>query len=516
MTNHDDQHDIEVRLRAALRERAGDVDVTPALYERVQQEAARGVWLRRGLAVAAVAAVVVGAFAVVPALLPDPAPFDVVDTPEDSLPGGDAESPDTALPGAGGLTAALLDRDLAHAADDGAGGSVLYVRDRVVRSAQQVVSLAAGRAGTAGTVVAVRADGSIGVVARDGTGDQFDAIVDAAPNGGRAVVTPTGDGVAWIEGRDLHVMPLPADPAGERVLPLEGDVPGDLRIEQWFSQADAQVILASAPGGGLWSIPMDDSNVVDTAPTTPAFVLAEDALDGALLDDLRRVELVRDPTGAELRVRVAGGEDGSAFGLVATGTDVELSTDGQRVVVHERDAGIGEVLETADGAVSAGGFSWEDARITAVTPLGDGSDDATDGTPEVTAVGTSLLVTEADGTTTELPVLEGAEVEATLGLAAARPGGTRDAFVVAYENQAEGESSIRFAQVVDDTVVRADAVVVVGQTGQQLTRLTWSPDGQGLTWVADDGSSGTVAVTVDEAADGSVVVETATDEAPTD
>lgn len=510
MTNHDDLHDVEARLRAALRERAGDVDTTPALYERVQRQAVRDTWLWRGLAVAGAAAVVAGAFVIVPALLPDPTPFDVVDTPEDSLPSDGptaAEESQPAVPDGATATDQFVARDLVRAEVQPDGSTEIVAGTRRVRTTAEVASLATGRDGL---VVAVLTDGSIGVLSTGG-GDAFDLEVAANPNGDGAVPTPAGDGIAWIEGSNLHVLPLQVGGGEVRVLPLEGDVPDDLHIEQWFAQADAQVILATAPGGGLWSIPMDDSDVFNSAPTTPAFVLAEDALDGALLDDLTRVELALDPTGTELRLRVAGNpEDTRAVSLGTPSTDVELSTDGKRLVVHDREAGVGEVLEPTAAELADGMFSWDAPTISAVAPLPRAvvGDTSAAGTPEVTAVGTSFAVRNEDGTTTELPVLEGAEVEATFGLVATRPGSTREAFLVAYENQSEGETSIRFAQVVDDAVARADAVVVVGEQGQQLTELTWSEDGRTVSWTASDGTSGTVTVTVGEAADGSLVVET--------
>ncbi len=502
MTNHDDLHDIETRLRASLHERAGDVDTTPALYERVQQQATRGTWVRRGFALAAAAAVVAGAFAIVPSLLPDPAPFDVVDTPEESLPSDGPtadEDAQPALPEDTGLTATLLDLGIAHAEDDGAGGSVLYVRDRVVRSPVQVVSLATDQDGGTGLVVAGRADGSIGVVTNDGTGDQFDLVVEASANGSRAVATPGADGIAWIEGRDLHVLPLEADGAEVRVLPLEGDVPDDLQVEQWVSRADAQVLLATSGEGGLWSIPMDDSSVSDTAPTTPALVLEETAVDGAILPNLVTVTL-RAPVDGSAPLVLAEGDDLRAVPTqLPVSSDMELTTGADGTVVLLDRLGTGVVLPFVDGALGQRLTEWQSPRITAAVALGPSGPGAgeepsrddpsalglpTDA-PLVATDGIDLVIRSADGSIDRRTVYRpAAESEAELGDLAVRPGSTASDGLVAVESFSEGETSVRFVQLDGDTASPVGSILV---TTGPVSGLVWADDGSAVAWTDDAG-----------------------------
>ena len=502
MTTHDDLHDVETMLRASLRERADDVQTTPALYERVQRQAQRGTWLRRGFAVAAVAAAAAGAVAVLPSLLPDPTPFDVVDTPEESLPSDDP----TALPAPDAFDG-FVARGLAVAEAQADGTTEIRVGARTVVADQPVVSLATGMGGV---VVAGLADGTIGGINLDGTGTSFDQVIDADANGGAVVSTPLGDGVAWIEGTDLHLLPL-ADGSAVRVQPLEGDVPDDLRIEQWFAQADAQVVLASSPDGGVWSLPMDDSDVSDTGPTTPGFVLAEDAVDTALLVDLTRLEVAVDQGGDGVVLRFAGDPATEvALGLPA-GTDVALTTDGQRIALHDRATGTGEFYEDARAVgVEPPMFSWADPTILAVAPLlvieedvadpvevGPAGDDAAalglpTGAPVIGTDGVDLVIRRADGTVIRREVYPSEESEATLGDLAVRPGSSEDTSVIAVESTSEGEPSIRF-------VVQGPTSLEVSQsillTDGEVTGLVWSEDGDAIAWTD---ASGLQVATVDD------------------
>lgn len=501
MTTHNDQHDVETRLRASLRERAGDVDTTPVLYERVQRQATRGQWVRRGFALAAAAAVVAGAFAVVPGLLPDqPLQPGVLEEPEDTAP-GDATPTEEAPGEDSSLTGMLLEAGVAHAVDDGSGGSIVHVGDRTVRSARQVVSLTTASSGASTVVVAGRADGSIGGINVGDTGDEFDQLIDADANGGRAVPTPGADGVAWFEGTDLHLLPL-ADGAAVRVLPLEGDVPDDLRIEQWFAQADAQVILASDPDGGLWSIPMDDSDVFDTAPTDPAFVLDEAALDGALLPTLATVTLQPSPEGVVL----AEGDDLRSLPTeLPTGTDLTLTTnDVGGLTVVDRETGTGFLLELVDGALGAPVTGWQDPQITAavqVVVLGSDAEEADEAgdrasteahtlglrtdAPVIATDGVGLVIRAANGTTTRRDVYEPvAESEAVLGDLAVRPGSTPDDGLVAVESSSEGETSVRFAKLEGDAAAPVGDILV---TDGEVTGLVWSEDGTVVAWTDSTG-----------------------------
>lgn len=207
----------------------------------------------------------------------------------------------------------------------------------VVRSddvPDDVVSLAADPTWTSG-------DGVVGLV----LGEQADAVglldmslpspdglawtMPAAPNGGRVVVSPDGEALAWMEGGDLHVVPVSSGPQGLRVQPVEG---GDgLVLQQWVSQADAALLLATRPDGGAWRVPMDVSNVFNTGPVGPAEPLGDDVLDIATGPDLRTYEVV--PAGPDdILLRVEDGEPSTvvvrvgsrAFDVAAGTTSIEL------------------------------------------------------------------------------------------------------------------------------------------------------------------------------------------------
>lgn len=85
--------DIERRLRESLEARAGDVEPTPVLWERVQARVRRNRWWTWTLAAASTAAVVLAAVAVVPGLIDGQNDVEIMSGPTASptTPAGDDE-----------------------------------------------------------------------------------------------------------------------------------------------------------------------------------------------------------------------------------------------------------------------------------------------------------------------------------------------------------------------------------------------------------------------------------------
>lgn len=497
MKNHEQ---LETMLRSSLSERAGDVDTTPALYERVQRQATRGAWLRRGVALAGAVAAVVVAVAVIPPLLPaGPMQPDIAETPDAAEP---TEAPSVpAVPNdAAPAPDALPEEGMAYVQVDPDGGASLHLPGHTIDLGEGVTSasLAATR-----DRVAVVSHGFVRVVTTDdgATGE----VLTATPDVEEVAFAPDGEGLAWIEGTTLVIHPDGTSREGQRRLPLEGDVPADLRIEQWFYGSDAQVILASDPDGGVWSIPMDDSDVFNTAPTTDAFVSAEDAIDSVLLPDLRRIDLVRDP---EQGLMIS--EDGDLRSIPTGGPfseELELAANGDgTVVVHDGTTGTGHLIPTVDGALGMEARSWQAPSILAAVPLTAPPTDAEttlldelglQPLPLLGTRGTDLLVVDAvSGSETVIPVYAG-ETEATLGLLDVRPGSTAGEAIIAYENFSEGETSIRFLALRDGEVQLLNGLVVTAP----LTGLVWSPDAMHLLWTTEAGTVGVADVTT---ADGTI------------
>jgi hypothetical protein len=514
MTNRT-EHEMETLLRSSLAERSQDVEVTPALYERVKRQASRGAWLRRGVALVGVAAVAVAGFVIIPPLLPDsPLEPDIADTP-DAAPTEDATAapteeataaptegasegatPDPAVP-APEVPAALAQANVAFADDSG----TVTVAGRTLTSPAPVVSLAVSPfwTETAGYVAAGLDDGRIGIIDQSASaGASFDVLVDAAANGGGVAFSPDGDAVAWIEGTDLHILPLASELDGERVLPLEGDVPTDLRMEQWFGAADAQLVLASDPAGGVWRIPMDDSNAYNSAPTEPASLLPAaadaDAVDAALLSDLS-VAVLRVPADGSVPTLMLDGLPVTLDDISAAST--ELAVTGASLTVLDPTTGVGSRRD-ADVDSVALVASWEVPGVTAVAPLpGSAAADSTGASspsdasalglwtdaPVVGTAGTDLVVRGADGTVQTIAVYP-PESEATLGRVAIRPGSTLDEGLVAVESFSEGENSVRFVALRDSAATPVGDVLV---TDGPVTGLVWSDDGRQIAWTDTTG-----------------------------
>jgi len=289
-----------------------------------------------------------------------------------------------------------------------------------------------------GAVAAGLGDGRIGVVdQRSDGGAEFDVLVDAAANGSGVAFSPDGDAVVWIEGTNLHVLPLASAPDGERVLPLVGDVPTDLRLEQWFYGADAQLVLASDPAGGVWRIPMDDSNATNSAPTEPASLLpaAADAaaVDAALLPDLS-IAVLRVPSDGSLPTLTLDGLPVPLEEIRDVGT--ELAVTGSSLTLLDPTTGTGSRRD-ADADSTDLVAAWDAPGVVAVAPLPvrvvtDGpstpsADASALGLPTDASVvgtaGTELIVRTADGQEQRLAVY-GPGSEATLGRLAVRPGST--------------------------------------------------------------------------------------------
>ncbi len=509
MTTHNDHttpatgDPMEARLRAMLSERAGDVEATPALYEDVRSRARRGTFVRRAVGAVAVAAAVTGGALVLPNLLPEAQIAPIDEQPETSAP---TEIP-TELPGSGGAPViADVGVEVAVATTDG-----VFFRDREQLSESATIRSLGGygvmQARVLTLPIVTEGDDDTVRVALVDTSPDADGVndaIEAAPNGDGVVMSPDGQAAAWIEGSQLHIWPVGSGAEGVRVLPLEGaDTPADLVIEQWFAYADAPLLLASQPGGGMWTVPMDESNVFDTAPvgdTFPSGSIA-DAADAALLQD-----------GTTVSVHVASGDepatvqlgDGDAFPLrepYASSTELELeagagggltlldrSGDGDAMVLRfsgDRDGqptgvdffpiGTGLV-----GAVTMGVEDQPDTRADEQDQTSAGAQDefVTDA-PLLGTDGVTLIEFSVDTGETRHDLFPPAESEASLGRIAVRPGSTSGDVTFAVESFSEGETSVRFGTLRDGIAAPVgDAIVVDGV----LNGLVWSPDGREVVW----------------------------------
>lgn len=93
--------DIERRLRESLQARAGDVEPTPLLWERVQSRVRRNRWWAWSLAAAGTAAVVLAAVVVVPGLSDGQNDVEILSGPTASPTTSDATNGPTAAPTGG-------------------------------------------------------------------------------------------------------------------------------------------------------------------------------------------------------------------------------------------------------------------------------------------------------------------------------------------------------------------------------------------------------------------------------
>lgn len=506
---------MERRLRTSLAQRAEDVEVTPALYERVRRRQRRSAWQPWALGLAGVAAAAVAGFAVLPGLFETPPPGPVIEEPEPTV----TEEP---TPGDGAL--APLPMDVALAGDDlvlrSAEGEVLRT---LSEPGWQVRSVTAERDWTPGAgVVAFVADTPDGTVV--GTLDQTDgrttgasASLAAEPNGAGVVVHPAGDAIAWVAGDQLFLLPLAGELDGEveglRQFPLPVDAPEGLVLQQWIDQADAPTLLASAPGGGAWSLPMDVGDVFGTQPTGEAVALPVGAgvTDLAYTPDLRLVTVT--PAGAGSAAVLSVDDDTLAVPAPLDGaTELVLTTTGPLGALV--DPASGEALLLTFG-VDGTTTRTLGTTVSAVAPLAPGPDprptdgDAGEPVPadpaelglpvDALLLGTDgrtfTLVTPDDASTTV--EVYPAESEATLGELAVRPGSTLQDGLVAVESTSEGEVSVRFVALTPDGVEPRGGVVV---TSGDVTGIAWAPDGSHVAF-SDDQGLRTVAVAADASTD---------------
>lgn len=544
----DQRDDLERRLRASLQQRAEDVRPTPALYERVQRDIARTdrgpLWLGAvGLAFAlAVTAVVV------PDLLDRDRGLDIADTP----PSDESRPPEESgafVPGPvdPALGRALSDAGLAYVDADGVHvGAVLAPLDG---SMADVASMTVRSGSDERDVVAAvgDVDGDLWLV------DLFDespsptrpadlADLRIAANGGGFAFTPDGSAVAWIEGTELRVLTLRSEGEAVRSLPLAGEAPGDLVIQDWIEVADAQEIVAMSPTSGLWSIPMEVASAAATdviGPVTPV-PGAGVALAGVRLPNLS-VARVRSDTDSSLSVLTTldqSGQETVSGTLRSSLTDVAVERTGDVVVVEGGGTGV-LATAVADGTMRIT-RTFSDLGLLAIAPLdvpasaleGDAVDLVTgepslldDPEPEPSDRGsasdaeaasedgladdqpldnddasvdlaTDLPVVAADGAVLYVIDSDGSEqsfdfydqpAEAQISDLAIRPGSRRDDLTAAVVSSAEGETSIRVARFVDGERQFPPLVAAVAQG--DVTGLVWDPAGAVIAWSDDAGLS---------------------------
>jgi len=503
---HEAHEAMERRLRASLGQRAQDVEVTPALYERIRRRRRRAAWQPWALGLAGVAAAAVAGFAVLPGLFETPPPAPVVVEPEpteaeEPTPGDEALAP---LP----MAVALVTDDLVLRSAEG------EVLRSLAEPEWQVRSVAAERDWTPETgVVAFVADTPDGTVV--GTLDQTDGgstgaslVLPAEPNGAGVAVHPAGDAIAWVAGDQLFLLPLASEVDGLRQFPLQ-DAPDGLVVQQWVDQVDAPTLLATVPGGGAWSLPMDVGDVFDTQPTGPPLELPVGAgvVDAAYTPDLRLVT-----------VTPAAGE-GSAAVLTVDDDPVTLPAplDAATELVLSTTGPLGALVDPTTGdalllTFGADGTSTQplDTPASAVAPLALGpdpqpEDDAPDvgepvpSDPAELGLPVDGLLLGTDGRTftllapndaTSTIEVYPAESEAVLGELAVRPGSTLEDGLVAVESASEGEVSVRFVALTPEGAAPVGDVVVASG---EVTGIAWAPDGTHVAF-SDDQGLRTVAV----------------------
>jgi hypothetical protein len=494
--------DLETSLRRSLAERADGVEATPALWRRVADRTGRRSRLGPVLGAVGLVAAVTTAVVVLPGLRDtDVAVPDIAEEPDAPVTAtpGEPATDELVVPGLAALPMAV-----AQVGEDGlllraADGDVLR---RLDEPTWDVVTVVAGPGWTpAGGVVGFVADTPDGTVVgtldqRDGAGTGATFTLPAAPNGDGLVVSPDGEALAWLEGTDLHVLPLASEPAGLRVLPLER-APDGLVLQQWVDVVDAPTLVATAPGGGVWSLPIDVGGVTDTAPTAPAIELpvGVGVTDAAYLPDLRLVTTAPLPPGVAVDGATILAIDDDPT-LIPAPLDVSqelvLTTSGELATLVDPTTGAALLLTFGPDGPDAQPI---EGAVTALAPLAapgvptvpPSPADTPTAAPDLGLVtdasllgtdGRSLLLRTVDGTVEQREVYP-AESEAALGLLAVRPGSTPDDGIVAVVSSSEGETSIRFVGLLPGTAAPVGDVAVADG---DVTGLVWSQDGQELAW----------------------------------
>jgi hypothetical protein len=210
---------IEDRLRASLRERAGDVEATPQLWLEVDRRVTRRRRLMAWSAVAATAAAAIAAVLVVPTLLPDAAGPEIADRPgpvEDPGTGDDpaVTAPDGVEPGPVLIATDRLLRVL------DADGGTRHATELPEEGESTVTGLAVRPGSTVDQVIAAvltTAEGmyDLRVLRADGAGLTLEVVDDPAyrpgQGGGAGLVVsgpawaPDGTSIAWLEQDDTGV-----------------------------------------------------------------------------------------------------------------------------------------------------------------------------------------------------------------------------------------------------------------------------------------------------------------------
>lgn len=337
-----DQQLLEHRVRETLATRADGVAATPVLWERVRRRHRRQ-RRRRALALAGVTAAVLALTVGVGTLLDGGVPdIDVAPRPEE-VPAVEA-----------------LPEDVAAAVRPGGGGCCSTV---VVGSTGRRVDLAGvvsrlvpvpDTNGATGVLVVVSEDGAGthvgGTTVAGGDADGLDWVVEqVTPNGAGVVAGPAGQAVAWLEARELVVVPLHT-PNMARRFTLPDTSPEDLVLQQWVREGDDGVLLASRPAGGLWRIAAEGRAEAELVVRGgPAAVEGTDrAVDGAYLPDGTLALLVDD---AEAGLLVEHGGDAVAVPDRLRGDVGDLGTvGGWDVLLAGPDGAVWTTALTPEGA----------------------------------------------------------------------------------------------------------------------------------------------------------------------
>ena len=287
---------LEERLSRSLQERAGDVEPTPALWQRVDQRIAR----RRRLTVlgwvgATAAAVLVG-LAVIPPLLPETLAPEVADAPEQPDTPGEADttdpeeepgdpqpptdgdgpaSPDQQPPSvvaasgavvtAAGNQLRVLDAEGAEVAAlelPEEGGST--VRGLAVRPGSTVADLTAAVFTTAEGMEDLRVlrvvDGELSLEVVEDDRYRPGAAAQGQPWVDGPVWAPDGTSLAWVEqddaGTRLHTIGWDEQGPGTGVsatdnatFTLDGDPAAELVLMDWIEVASGEYVVRAVPRG---------------------------------------------------------------------------------------------------------------------------------------------------------------------------------------------------------------------------------------------------------------------------
>lgn len=258
---------IEDRLRASLRERAGDVEATPLLWLEVDRRVTRRRRLAAWTVVAVTAAAAMAAVVVAPALLPDGTGPEIADRPapiEDPTPSDDATVPPPGTVEPGPLLVAterlirVLDTD----------GATLHADELPEEGESTVVGLAVRPGSTVEQVTAAvltTAEGmyDLRVLRADADGLTLEVIDDPAHQPGQGagpglvvsgpVWAPDGMSLAWLEqdttGVRLRTVGWDAAAGSEppvtdhATLPLAGAPAGQLDLVDWVEVATDRTLV---------------------------------------------------------------------------------------------------------------------------------------------------------------------------------------------------------------------------------------------------------------------------------